>query len=119
ARSGWCGERACRSTATPSTRGTFTSSLTSSSPRTTGSAPRSSCWRTSCPHGQTRPSSPQTRRRWTCRTSTPARAPPANAGRPTTTARTKRAGTTGRGCSVPTSSPPSTGFRSGRRHTLG
>lgn len=40
ARSGWCEERGCHSTETPSTREIFTSSSTSSSLRTTGSAPR-------------------------------------------------------------------------------
>lgn len=133
ARSGWCEERGCHSTETPSTREIFTSSSTSSSLRTTGSAPRNlwyvghvvyvalqpvvpphresdsfppprRSWRTCCPHDQNHPSSPRTRKRSTCRISTRARAHQVNAGRPTTTAPTTRAATTGRGCSVPTSS---------------
>lgn len=62
-------------------------------------------WKTCCRHDPSRPSSLGTRRRWTCRTTTWARAPAqAAAGRPTTTAPTTRAATTGQGCSVPTSS---------------
>lgn len=61
-------------------------------------------WKTCCPHGQSHPSSVETRRRSTCKIMTSARARHlVTAGRPTMTARTKRAATTAREYSVPTS----------------
>lgn len=61
-------------------------------------------WKTCCPHGQSHPSSVETRRRSTCKIMTSARARHlVTAGRLTMTARTKRAATTAREYSVPTS----------------
>lgn len=61
-------------------------------------------WRTCYHHGQRHPSSLGTRKKWTCRTTTPVRAQQLVAAeRPTTTALTRRAATMGQACSVHTS----------------